>query len=290
VHDETVLACCRQDGASIEVTALEGFQGSHAHPVQFASVEARLRDMAKDLHLTRVEIESPQGIMLSQRLNIPGVTVSTVHPTAKSNAERWGALYQSLKAGTIRLPADAKLRRQLLTLTIVEGLTGWRVEDVPAIHNDRAVAIAGAVHLVTAGYGMQASSMPNIFYAYEGMDLVPSGDGYVAVDPAGPAIKQHAQTLEAVQACRRGRVGGFCPSCASYWEVADAPMLEFDREMTPQRLATNPPMPEGSGERNARIFAELDEATARFEQSNGPGAAYQRFSQQAARLRRELGL
>jgi hypothetical protein len=45
------------------------------------------------------------------------------------------------------LPPDPILRRQLLTLTIQENATGWRVVDVPSIHQDRAVAVAGALFM-----------------------------------------------------------------------------------------------------------------------------------------------
>ena len=88
---------------------------------------------------------------MAQNLNVSGLATEVLHPTAKSNQENWGALYTALKNGTVDLPNDAKLRQQLLTLTIHTTQSGWRVEDVPSIHNDRAVAVAGVVGMLQTG-------------------------------------------------------------------------------------------------------------------------------------------
>jgi hypothetical protein len=82
---------------------------------------------------------------MAQLLALSGVNTEILSPTAKSNQENWGALITALKNGTICLPDDAKLRRQLLTLTIETTTTGWKVVDVPSVHNDRAVAVAGCL-------------------------------------------------------------------------------------------------------------------------------------------------
>lgn len=152
VHDETAIATStrRKDG-KIAVISLDTFKGSQSHPVEFAAVEGKLVDLAGKLGVKKIRIESPQGVAISQRLNLlDGVAAEVIHPTAKSQQETWGSLYTRLKNGTVLLPNDALLRRQLLTLTIKTTATGWRVEDVPAIHQDRAMAVAGAVNLIAA--------------------------------------------------------------------------------------------------------------------------------------------
>jgi hypothetical protein len=147
VHDETAIAVSKRLEDNFHILALETFKGSKSNPLRLPKVENRLRELAETYNIRRIEIESPQGVQMSQQLQIPGCSVNVLHPTAKSNRERWGALYTALRNGTVRLPRDSKLRRQLLTLTIKEGLSGWRVVDVPSVHNDRAVAVAGAVFL-----------------------------------------------------------------------------------------------------------------------------------------------
>lgn len=150
-HDETAIAIGRNGKDGIEVIWIEGFKPPEGGTLDLQIVEDRLRDLVERYNVKELEIESPQGVLLAQRLALPGVRVETIHPTAKSNAERWGALYAALQNGTIRLPGDATLRRQLLSLTIKEGLTGWRVVDVPSIHQDRALAVAMVAHLATRG-------------------------------------------------------------------------------------------------------------------------------------------
>jgi hypothetical protein len=162
VHDETVIAVVKKtETEKTSVLAMETFKGSHDHPVEFAAVEGKIIDLSKRLHVNYVRIESPQGVGSAQRLNLAGVASEVVYPTAKSNQAHYGALYTALKNGTVILPNDAKLRLQLRTLTIKTTHIGWRVEDVPGIHNDRVVAIAGALHLANE----RASSQHAILWA-----------------------------------------------------------------------------------------------------------------------------
>ena len=151
VHDPTALAIAKRENDKIKVIHLETWKGSQSQPVQFASVENRIVELCERLNVQTVRIESPQGVALSQTLTARGVNADVVHPTAKSNQEHWGALYTALKNGSIQLPNDAKLRQQLLTLTIRTNQNGWKVEDVPSIHQDHAVAVAGACYMVQIG-------------------------------------------------------------------------------------------------------------------------------------------
>jgi hypothetical protein len=157
VHDETALAVAKREKERVKVIGLETFKGTQSHPVQFSAVEGKIIELAGTLNIKRARIESPQGVAMAQRLNVSGLAAEVLHPTARSNQENWGALYTALKNGTVDLPNDAKLRQQLLTLTIVTTQNGWRVEDVPSIHNDRAVAVAGVVAMTA---GIQAAHLP----------------------------------------------------------------------------------------------------------------------------------
>ena len=145
-HDPTAIAVVKQVGEDAVIVALEEFQGSQSSPVDFQAVEARLQQMTDNLNIQRIEIESWQGVQMAQRLDL-SIPTNIIHPTAKTNQEHWGALYTSLKRGTVHLPDHARLRQQLLSLMIKTTANGWKVEDVPSIHQDHARAIAGTVKM-----------------------------------------------------------------------------------------------------------------------------------------------
>jgi len=146
-HDETAIAISKPTDDGVDIVHLKGIRGTRQDPVSLPGVQAYLEELVSKYGLKRIEIESPQGVGMVQSLSLRGVSAKVVYPTSKSNSERWGALYSALKQGKIKLPRDKILRRQLLTLTIKESLTGWRVIDQPSIHQDRAVACAGAYFL-----------------------------------------------------------------------------------------------------------------------------------------------
>jgi hypothetical protein len=146
VHDESVLVIMRQlNNGKHGVLCLETWQGSTSAPVEFSAIQSRLGELCANFNVQKLVIESPQGYQMAQLLALNGVNTEILSPTAKSNQENWGALITALKNGTISLPDDARLRRQLLTLTIETTPTGWKVVDVPSVHNDRAVAVAGCL-------------------------------------------------------------------------------------------------------------------------------------------------
>jgi hypothetical protein len=147
-HDETSIAIAKNVEGKTDIIYLVGMRGTSEKPLSLPQVEELLEHLVEKFGIREVEIESPQGLSMAQSLSLKGVQANVLHPTVKSNAERWGALYSGLKNGKLRLPPkDELLRRQLVTLTIKESFTGWRVEDLPAYHNDRAVAVAGAYYL-----------------------------------------------------------------------------------------------------------------------------------------------
>jgi hypothetical protein len=147
VHDESALAVAKSLGeGKADVLHLEGFKPAGGATLSLSAVEDRIVELV-EAYGARVAVESPQGVLMVERLRARNVKAEALHPTSKSNREHWGALYTALKRGTVRLPNDATLRRQLLTLTIQDSVTGWRVVDEPSIHNDRAVAVAGALFM-----------------------------------------------------------------------------------------------------------------------------------------------
>ena len=148
-HDETAIAISKAMDDKVDVIHLRGIRGSRSEPVSLPAVQQHLEDLVGKFGIHEIHIEAPQGLGMAQGLMLKGIQAEVIYPTAKSNSERWGSLYTGLKNGGIRLPKDRILRRQLLTLTIKESLAGWKVIDVPSIHQDRAVAVAGAYHMAS---------------------------------------------------------------------------------------------------------------------------------------------
>ncbi len=189
VSDLTAIAIAKLDGEKVDILHLETFKGSQSDPVNLDSVRARLEGLGSLFGFKRLEIESPQGLMMSQTLKIPHCKVESLSPTLKSNQQRWGGFYRALKDGTIRLPPDLELRRELLTLTIQERATGWRVQDAPTIHNDRSVAVAGALFLAEQSRGGGQWASPR-FMAATSRGVVKHSGRVVEIKPDLPKWEQ----------------------------------------------------------------------------------------------------
>jgi hypothetical protein len=145
VHDPTVIAIGHVDGDLAYIDRLVTFQGSREEPVQIATVETALRDLAGKFTITRTRIESWQGLSAVQSLTRAGLNVELFAPTAKAHAEEWPILAQRLSSRTLVLPPHARLREELLNLVVELGPTGVKVIDRGQVHQDHAVAVRGVV-------------------------------------------------------------------------------------------------------------------------------------------------
>ena len=160
VKDETSIAVAAKfDDDRIRIIKLDAMRGSKRRPLSMERIHQRILQMTVKFGVRRIKIEAPQGMMLAQTLaaDLQGtsVDVSVQHPTSKTQMSLWGSLNGHLRDGTIHIPKDKMLRQQLLSLIIKQSLSGWRVIDDPSIHQDRALAVAGAAEMVTgSGMGM----------------------------------------------------------------------------------------------------------------------------------------
>jgi hypothetical protein len=90
VHDPTVGVVGHLDADGVVIIdKIVTLQGSHDAPVQLATVEACIRDLAARFPCWRIRIESWQGISAAQSLTALGLPVDLVTPTAKLNSEEW---------------------------------------------------------------------------------------------------------------------------------------------------------------------------------------------------------
>jgi hypothetical protein len=114
---------------------------------------------------------------------------STRRPTPKSNAEEWPQLAQRLANGTLVLFPHARLREELLNLTVEVGPTGARITDRGRVHQDHAVAVRGVV--------------ASLGHAGEGYVAVRPGHGVRIPDSLSP--EDQADALGYAQEQREGR-------------------------------------------------------------------------------------
>ena len=151
VHDPSVICVGHLEDGVAYVDRLLTFQGSREEPVQIATIEEALTDLAARFALTQIRVESWQGIGAVQSLRRAGLNVELYTPTAKTNAEEWPILAQRLAARTIALPPHARLREELLNLVVDLGPTGVKVIDRGQVHQDHAVAVRGVVAMLLGG-------------------------------------------------------------------------------------------------------------------------------------------
>jgi hypothetical protein len=148
--DESVAAISRiNDAGMVEIIGLKVWTPTQGNDLDLEAVQEELEELAFNLGVRAIRVESPQGVLFSQSLRVPGATIESVHPTPQHQRGVWGALYNGLRDERVRLPRDKKLRRQLLGLSIKSTQAGsWRVEEIDRkLHQDRALACAGAAWL-----------------------------------------------------------------------------------------------------------------------------------------------
>jgi hypothetical protein len=144
VHDPSVIAVGHLDGDTVVIDHLQTYQGTKESPVRIDTLEAALLELAGRYNLTCIRIESWQGEGLVQRLTELGLPVEVLRVTQRVNIDEWPVLSQRLAAGTIILPRHARLREELLGLTVEVGPAGAKVSDRRSgLHQDHATAVRG---------------------------------------------------------------------------------------------------------------------------------------------------
>jgi hypothetical protein len=141
VHDPTVIGVGHAEAELVCVDRLATLQGDREQPVQMATVERMIVDIAETFPPSRVIVESWQGLGTAQSLTRLGWPVAIATPTAKSNAEQWSTLAQLFASRRIVLPPHERLRAELLNLSAEMTPSGLRVTDRGSVHQDHAVIV-----------------------------------------------------------------------------------------------------------------------------------------------------
>ena len=168
VHDATAIAVThkRADG-SVALDRLLTFKGTRKEPVRVADVLDAVTALDEQFGLRLVRVESPEGgESLVQSLRGQSVNAETLRPTQKTQQEAWGNLLSLFQNGRLVLFRHERLREELLNLQIKNTPTGFRVFDPGAIHQDHALALAGA-SLAACGGGMAGPLATDLMRAVE---------------------------------------------------------------------------------------------------------------------------
>jgi hypothetical protein len=162
VKDPSVIGLGILLDGRVHLGRLITFQGSHEHPVQLIDVEQALQQLCVSWRVTKIRIESWQGVSAVQSLQRLGLPVELFHPTAKQHTEEWPVLAQRLASRTLVLFPHVRLREELLNLVYEVGPAGVKVIDRGKIHQDHAVAVRGVCAMLAAP-ARQGSGMFDCF-------------------------------------------------------------------------------------------------------------------------------
>ena len=147
VHDRTVFALGHREGDRVLLDRMQCWQGSRAHPVDFAEVEAFIVG-AHGRFGFELRLDPWQGLDLAQRLRARGVRVEEYSFTTASKQRLAATLLSTINVGNLALYEAEGLRDELLALRLVQMSSGaWSFDHKRGGHDDRAVALA----LMTVG-------------------------------------------------------------------------------------------------------------------------------------------
>jgi Phage Terminase len=246
VSDHTAVAVCHLDEGSgrrvVVLDRLRAWKPSRARPLDMAAVEAYIGQAARDYGGAVILGDPYQATSMCQRLR-EHHQVREVAFSAGANSKRAQMLLRLVRDRDVALPDDPDLRRELLSLRLVQGaspgLMKLATDGSSQGHYDRVTALMlAAEHLLATpggswldGYGLRRCEQCGDAYRRErdaclycGADNPDAGE-----EPAGEAAAEDT-TLGAapqpapvsawgVARCENGhpyfvdRNGGKCPQC-----------------------------------------------------------------------------
>lgn len=203
VHDPSVVAVGYLEAGKVVVGRLLTFKGNKSRPVQISSVAHAVQLLCTQWSVSRIRIESWQGIEMAQGLKQLGYPAEIYTATQKAHSEEWPLLAQRLSGGGLDLFPHAQLREELLNLVYLVGPSGAKVIDRGQVHQDHATT----VRMLCAQLASRRSlGVPSFDGAYmsgpANRDDEKDHEGAVA-DPLGQISEQ--------QRSERRRGGAFYP-------------------------------------------------------------------------------
>ena len=156
-HDPSVICVGHVAEGTVYVDRLVTFQGTKRRPVSLDAVEAELLTLSRAFRLTRIRVESWQGLQLVERLQQTGLAVEVFNPTAQAHRDEWPVLAQCIGAGQLVCFPHARLREELCALVVEIGPQGAKVCDKGKVHQDHAVALRGVVASLRTGIDLSVA-------------------------------------------------------------------------------------------------------------------------------------
>jgi phage terminase large subunit-like protein len=146
-HDRTVAAVCHREGGTVVLDRMAVWSGSKAEPVKLAEVEGWVAQASRAYGGAAVIFDPWQAVALAQSLRRRGVRAHEFSFTAQSVGRIAASLYRTLREHRLALPDDDALLEELANVRLRETSPGViRMDHDPDKHDDRAVALALAVH------------------------------------------------------------------------------------------------------------------------------------------------
>lgn len=178
-RDRTVAAVCHREGARVVLDRMGVWSGSRLKPVRIESVETWLEQAARSYGGARILLDPWQTVGTAQRLRGRGLQVEEFAFTAQSVGRLAGTLYGLLRDRNLALPDDDELIAELAHVRLRETSPGvFKMENDPARHDDRAVALALAATelLREPQYGNPVSTKHHPFGGRRDVPLHPVHD------------------------------------------------------------------------------------------------------------------
>jgi len=146
-RDRTAAVVAHAEADQVIVDRVAIWQGSTAEPVSLDAVEEWIVEASGRYNGAEVIADPWQSVGLLQRLRVRGVRGEEFAFTAQSVGRLASALFNTLRDRRIALPDDEDLLDELAHVKLRESSPGvFRLDHVSGRHDDRAVALALAVH------------------------------------------------------------------------------------------------------------------------------------------------
>ncbi len=141
-NDRTAFAIGHVRDGVIRLDRMEVWQGSRAHPVDFAEVEEFIVSAWERFRFT-LRLDPWQGLDLAQRLRKRGIRAEEFTFSQGSKQRLAATLMSILNTGRLRLYEAPGLREELLALRLAQTRSGlWHFDHQTGGHDDRATALA----------------------------------------------------------------------------------------------------------------------------------------------------
>jgi hypothetical protein len=148
-----VIAHAEREGEGTRVTVdrLQVWTPRPGAPVSLDDVRLWLVEMCRS-YRARLRYDPSQAYLMVEQLRRAGVSCEEFTFTSTSVGHLATAIMQSLRGRLLTLPDDEALRKELLEVRLRETSPNvMRIDHKGGRHDDRVIAVAMAVHALTAG-------------------------------------------------------------------------------------------------------------------------------------------